>query len=103
MNANRTAWQDGPRSAEWRQIGERAVGLASNAFRLALYAVMYASRPVVVVLLALMAIVGLVLCLFSLAFPPGTHFPTLVIALISVGSVVAIIAYHAVMDVVRPQ
>ena len=73
-----------------------------RVIRAGLFGVMSLMRPLISLGAFTLLIICVALLLFSLTFPPGTHFPSFLVGGIAVGCVAVNYGYGALMDLVDP-
>jgi hypothetical protein len=99
MDAEKMTW--GSQSSG--DSSQRALTLLAGALRVTLYAVLAVLRPFIVAGLSALTLVGLATTLFYGLFVPGSHFPTVVVLLMSVASAVLIVLFYALMEWLLPE
>jgi hypothetical protein len=82
---------------------KRALSVLGGTLRLMLYAVLAVLRPVIVMALSGVTLVGLALCLFFSTLVRGSHFPTGLVLIVSVVSALAIVLFYALMELLLPE
>ena len=106
MNAPKMALNSGvDGSARTRDAGDfvlRMLGLLVKPVRLLLYGILEVLRPLVLLLLLVVATVGYLTCAFVGLFVQHSHFPMTFTLLLSTGCVVGMVVYHVVMDLLHP-
>jgi len=80
----------------------RVPNSVERVIRAGLFGVMSLMRPLISLGAFTLLIICVALLLFSLTFPPGTHFPSFLVGGIAVGCVAVNYAYGALMDLVDP-
>jgi len=73
-----------------------------RVIRVGLFGVMGLFRPLISLATLTLLLVCVVLLLFSLTFPPGTHFPSLLVGGMALGCAAVNYGYGAVMNLVDP-
>jgi hypothetical protein len=99
MDAQKVVWGSEMNGERLR----RALSFVLASARLMLYGLLAVLRPLIVAALSLFCLVGLLLCLFFGLLVQGSHFPLLLVFVLSVVSALGIIVYYALMDLLLPE
>jgi hypothetical protein len=102
MMANTRTENGGRPRAPLADIARRNGALGIITLRVALGAILMVLQPLLSIGLLALTCVCLALCLFSLTFPPGTHFPGFLIAVIGLLSALLNYGYSALVQVILP-
>jgi hypothetical protein len=102
MEMNRVDSGTAPLGVGMRRVAQRTAGLALQALRLSLYAVLALLRPILIPVLTWLAVGSFVLWVIFVPVAHDTGFPTLQVLSMSAGCAISAVLYYAAMEFLMP-